>query len=375
MTELINIGNVKDEHYRYKMPKFVLKVTGKGNGVKTIITNMQDVAKALKIQGSYITKYIGFFGSRSSFDPETGKAIINGKMNYDDALKYLNEFIKKFILCSKCKLPETLMSVDENIVHMTCNACGFDALVSSQDKLYNFIIKNPPQPLIKKKQEENVMQKSVINDADIIWTMDVSDEAIKSRILEENLTKRIQVVSMVDIDETPDISPILLIKYYLNEHPNATNEEILYLLDKIKNDYKLKNSDMLKLIFESIFDTLEIINIIEKRYVLLTTFCKTPISQKILLDYIEDLISKNESLIVYTSVILDTLCDYKLFDDNILIEWYLKKKSKFVKDVHIMSKIKAAAKPIILEIKKKPGSTTVASNSESNEIHEDEIVE
>lgn len=39
--------NLTDQFYRYKMPKLMAKVEGKGNGIKTVIVNMVEIAKAL----------------------------------------------------------------------------------------------------------------------------------------------------------------------------------------------------------------------------------------------------------------------------------------------------------------------------------------
>lgn len=44
----ININRgVQDPFYRYKMPRILAKVEGKGNGIKTVIANMTEIAKAL----------------------------------------------------------------------------------------------------------------------------------------------------------------------------------------------------------------------------------------------------------------------------------------------------------------------------------------
>lgn len=46
--ESVNIKrNVSDAFYRYKMPRLMAKVEGKGNGIKTVIVNMAEVAKAI----------------------------------------------------------------------------------------------------------------------------------------------------------------------------------------------------------------------------------------------------------------------------------------------------------------------------------------
>uniref|UniRef100_A0A673TF63 Eukaryotic translation initiation factor 5 n=1 Tax=Suricata suricatta TaxID=37032 RepID=A0A673TF63_SURSU len=44
----VNVNHsVSDQFYHYKMPRLIAKVEGKGNGIKTVIVNLIDVAKAL----------------------------------------------------------------------------------------------------------------------------------------------------------------------------------------------------------------------------------------------------------------------------------------------------------------------------------------
>lgn len=54
----VNIPSyVQDPHYRYKMPKMVLKQESRLNGVKTNIFNLDEVAKALRVPEEAIIKF------------------------------------------------------------------------------------------------------------------------------------------------------------------------------------------------------------------------------------------------------------------------------------------------------------------------------
>jgi hypothetical protein len=73
--DLLNIdeGNRDDAFYRYKMPKLITKIEGRGNGIKTNLVNMVDVAKDLARPPSYTTKYFGCeMGAQSKFDKKLG---------------------------------------------------------------------------------------------------------------------------------------------------------------------------------------------------------------------------------------------------------------------------------------------------------------
>ena len=46
---LLNVNRENsDAFYRYKMPALNAKVEGKGNGIKTVVVNMPEIAKALQ---------------------------------------------------------------------------------------------------------------------------------------------------------------------------------------------------------------------------------------------------------------------------------------------------------------------------------------
>ena len=47
---MLNIPSyIDDPSYRYKMPRLITKVEGKGNGIKTNLVNLIEAAKALRV--------------------------------------------------------------------------------------------------------------------------------------------------------------------------------------------------------------------------------------------------------------------------------------------------------------------------------------
>ncbi|KAL6993981.1 Eukaryotic translation initiation factor 5A-1 [Sarracenia purpurea var. burkii] len=146
---LLNIGadNSDDAFYRYKMPKMVTKIEGRGNGIKTNVVNMVDVAKALARPASYTTKYFGNeLGAQSKFDEKTGVSLVNGAHDTAKLAGLLENFIKKYVQCYGCGNPETeILITKTQMVQLKCAACGFVSDVDMRDKLTTFILKNPPE--------------------------------------------------------------------------------------------------------------------------------------------------------------------------------------------------------------------------------------
>ena len=146
---LQNIGaaNSDDAFYRYKMPKMITKIEGRGNGIKTNVVNMVDIAKALARPASYTTKYFGCeLGAQSKFDEKTGISLVNGAHETAKLAGLLENFIKKYVQCYGCGNPETEVVITKTqMLHLKCAACGFVSDVDMRDKLTSFILKNPPE--------------------------------------------------------------------------------------------------------------------------------------------------------------------------------------------------------------------------------------
>ncbi|XP_058096712.1 eukaryotic translation initiation factor 5-like [Magnolia sinica] len=143
----IGAGNSDDAFYRYKMPKMITKIEGRGNGIKTNVVNMVDIAKALARPASYTTKYFGCeLGAQSKFDEKTGVSLVNGAHDTPKLAGLLENFIKKYVQCYGCGNPETEIIITKTqMLTLKCAACGFVSDVDMRDKLTTFILKNPPE--------------------------------------------------------------------------------------------------------------------------------------------------------------------------------------------------------------------------------------
>ena len=158
----LNIGGDKsDASYRYKMPALVTKIEGRGNGIKTVILNMADLAKSLHIHPAYPTKFFGIeLGAQSKYSAASDRAVVNGAHQPGDLAKILERFIQQFILCPRCKLPELKMSVKSSI-KIDCAACGHNATIKTTHKLAQYMIKNPPSALAAEDEAKAKKGKKV----------------------------------------------------------------------------------------------------------------------------------------------------------------------------------------------------------------------
>ncbi|KAJ4298169.1 eukaryotic translation initiation factor 5 [Kalmusia sp. IMI 367209] len=211
--------DVTDPFYRYKMERLQSKIEGKGNGIKTVIVNLTSVANSLERPPAYVIKYFGFeLGAQTNTNPADDRWIINGAHDASKLQDYLDGFISKFVLCKKCKNPETVMEVKDGRIKLDCKACGQVSDVDLRLKLSSFILKNQPKKGKKdkstKKAERRARKEAEANDNDASQNGgspgdSASDHADENGDYEidagsdDELTRRIQE-GAADIDVEPE---------------------------------------------------------------------------------------------------------------------------------------------------------------------------
>ncbi|KAK0163400.1 hypothetical protein PV327_007085 [Microctonus hyperodae] len=397
--------NVSDAFYRYKMPRIQAKVEGKGNGIKTVIVNMVDVAKAIGRPATYPTKYFGCeLGAQTQFDFKNERFIVNGSHEATKLQDLLDGFIRKYVLCPACDNPETelLVSAKKGTISQGCKACGHHGLLESNHKLNTYILKNPPSlnPAAqgssltegkrgKRSKKANgdtngegtgspdndtsttdivVEAPEIIakdDDDDGKWAVDISEEAVRARL--QDLTEGAKGMTISeDLDksekERMDIF-YKLVKCRRDAGQLDNHKEIVSEAERLE----IKTKAPLVLA-ELLFD--QGIAAQTKKYrVLLLRFTHDDIkAQKYLIRGIEQVIALHkDSLMTKVPGILKLFYDYDILEEKALFEWASKVTKKYVaKDVS--QEIHDKAAPFITWLKE-----AEEEESESEDEDDDDL--
>lgn len=384
----INIRrDVQDAFYRYKMPRLQSKIEGKGNGIKTVVPNMVDIAKALHRPPSYITKFFGAeLGALSTCDDKAAKYIVNGAHDAEKLQCILDAFIKKFVLCPKCDNPETVISVSkkDGTVFRTCQACGHRAEVDMGHKLVSYIRANPPPKPPKKHQAKDrandaseMAAAASMNRTSSPLANQQSGDVIEGMVAPEDFDEGLSDAPLDNVDEddwAEDTAAELRkdelanlsesVKQKLNlSSPQATEDvdPALAALDKfgdllasnatISNDAILKeitdrdidSDNAIVVIVQTLFAE-DIVKSFKTRLALLEALVASEKDQKALLGSFERLVGVvNVSLMEKMPIILQQLYNADLVEEETLLTWNEKPSKRFVpKDIGVKIRQKAA---------------------------------
>jgi len=380
-----------DPFYRYKMPRLIAKVEGKGNGIKTVIVNMTDVAKALSRPPTYPTKFFGCeLGAQTQFDLKNDRYIVNGSHTDDKLQTLLDTFIKKFVLCPGCSNPETnlVVAVKRGTISQRCIACGYNGAVDMRHKLTTFILKNPPgqdpnssTPSKGKKDKKgkggkkdddagdrlspdgskgtaqeqaakiresgkliDLPKADQEDDADDDWGDDFTEEAIKKRM--EELSDAAKGLAFTnDLEKSSEdrvnmVYEMLKIKKDGGELGKANTIKEIFAESE-----RLEIKDKVPLVLVELLLNEKIVQQLKEYRNLFLQFClQNQKAQKSVLGGIEMLIAKEypEALMPKTLHILKSLYELDIVEEAVLLDWGSKPSKKYVSKEESVKIIKEA---------------------------------
>lgn len=390
MAQKVNVNrNVQDPFYRYKMPRLLAKVEGKGNGIKTVVANMPEIAKALSRPPTYPTKYFGCeLGAQTYFDFKNDRYIVNGEHDASKLQELLDGFIKKFVLCPACDNPETVLTVKKQVIYAKCKACGHGYQVDPKQKLSAYILKNPPtseesngdgknannnnndsgSPPTEAGEDGNLEEDNGTVNGTVrggSGSLDEEDdddwapEVIEAEKLSGEMSK---MVVDKDLDKSIDDRLDMLLLYFQQALNDGTIQDGKKMLNEAER-LELKNKA--SLLLANVLFTEDLVQQIKQYRNLLLRFCMNDAkAQRHLLGGIEQkVLAKKDVLLPKTAHIIKALYDNDICDEEVLISWGKKPSSKYVKKDFAKEMIKVA-QPVLVWLEEAEEGSESDNNDE-----------
>lgn len=380
----------QDAFYRYKMPRLIAKVEGKGNGIKTVIPNMAEIARSLGRPPTYPTKFFGCeLGAQTQFDHKNDRYIVNGSHDAAKLQDLLFTFIDKFVLCENCENPETVLKVNakKGIINSSCKACGHNYNLDMRHKLTTFIVKNPPEQDLKaagtslterkekrsKRREQGQQDQSnnggsddagngnqgdddFGDDDDAEWSTDVSKEAVKQRMKE--LSQGVKGLAMDDDMEKSETERINILHNFMNgklatgKNPDIADEKAI--IGEAERLEIVNKGPMLLceiVLCELLPDDKVIAQIKKYKRLFLRFTHENQKAQKYLMGGIEKTIeAKKDDLLPKVPAILKTFYDEDILEEEVLLEWGKKVSKKYISK-ELSEQIHKKAEPFMTWLK------------------------
>jgi translation initiation factor 5 len=356
---VVNIGgDPNDASYRYKMPKLITKIEGRGNGIKTVVVNMVDVAKALHCEPGYPTKFFGIeLGAQSKFTKDTERAVVNGAHDQPDLARILEKFVDMFVLCPTCSLPEIKYKVKRETIKIDCAACGHNGKLGTNHKLVTYILNHPPTKKKKegaegmtkeerrklkqgakggaeqeKKPKKDKKDKSGESD---VWLTDTSKEAQEARKHQEFAEMNSKdsasqaAVDKIIQDAASDNkaeSPVTLLKIFMATH-KRTPQDVTAELRRLELSRGLDEPQKFKVLLEAVLDISNLKTVpaqFTAQAPLLSHLTSKGGNQActMLIGCIENLVGVVEpKLLSRTPMILQALYEADVLEEEVLLAW------------------------------------------------------
>jgi len=359
--------DIEDIYYRYHMPVLRARIEGRGNGVKTVIENMTDVAAALERPPTYTTKFFGFeLGAQTMCDEKHDKYVVNGRHDQDALAKLLDVFIDKFLLCGTCRNPETTMEVVKNgNIEMRCMACGERTPVDMRHRLASYIQKNPPSSTRYEKAAQQVAERNAkktgaaaqssapasgegqdqgMGDADIDASgtkVSAADEDFGDNWNDADFSKaaiekrRMDLLGASGADATAAAAagdPVDALSVYFNQKPLPKEKDLLQHVKTMAMANGWKETHTLSAVFGALFGK-DIMTAIKTKLPILGLFVPSQSEQKHVLYLIERLCSKDTNASAKIAAILNAFYEADILEEEVLFKWHRHPTKKIPADL------------------------------------------
>ncbi|XP_062715369.1 eukaryotic translation initiation factor 5 [Aedes albopictus] len=407
----VNVNrNVADVFYRYKMPRINAKVEGKGNGIKTVIVNMADVARAIGRPATYPTKYFGCeLGAQTQFDHKNERFIVNGSHDANKLQDLLDGFIRKFVLCPECDNPETdlIVSSKKGTISQGCKACGFHGPLEVNHKVNTFIIKNPPnvnpanqgasltegkRKTRGKKAGENGDESTAADstldassaaddtidgqaktmngddDDDVNWTVDTSEEAVRARM--QDLTDGAKNMTVSDdFDKTEKERLDIFYELVKKKRDSGELENVQTHKELFTEAGLLDIQAKSTLVLAELLFTANIVQEVRKHRNMLLRFThEDSKAQKYLIGGLEQIIALHaDKLMDKVPGVFKLFYDTDILEEKAILEWSQKVSKKYVSK-EVATQIHEKALPFVKWLQE-------AEEEESSDDDDDSDVE
>lgn len=113
-----------DQFFRYRMPSVVIRLEGRGNGCKTVLSNLEAIAIALDRKLLILSKYIGKILGSPVSTLKTKEVSVRGHHTVERIQTMIDDFVDECVLCPNCQNPETLVDSAKKNICLNCKACG-----------------------------------------------------------------------------------------------------------------------------------------------------------------------------------------------------------------------------------------------------------
>ena len=133
-----------DAFERYQMPALESSVKQKGQYGETLLVNLPDVGKALAVHPTLLAKYLSWELNTPVKPLAKGQQFqLKGVFDSPTLNTSLRKFIKYYVLCTKCDLPELDYKVNakKKMAKTKCRSCGYSQVYDAgQDRVWKLMI-------------------------------------------------------------------------------------------------------------------------------------------------------------------------------------------------------------------------------------------